>query len=103
MIKRTLIHLTSDGELNFAEYECVLAQTANQMINQPLGVKVQHKTEGDLMLITSNLLLMAKRAFSSLDPDPYKDELEKFVKSAKRMDELMSVVRSGALFSTSPH
>ena len=69
MIKKTLVHLHAGGELNYAEFECVLARAANVINDRPLGVRVHHKTEGELMPVTPNLLLMAKTATSSPDLD----------------------------------
>ena len=35
MMKKTLVHLTAGGDLNYAEYECVLARAANVINEQP--------------------------------------------------------------------
>merc|ERR1711940_331668 len=48
MMKKSLIHLHSGGELNYAEFESVLARAADIINDRPLGVRVHGKAEGDL-------------------------------------------------------
>jgi hypothetical protein len=48
MMKKTLVHFHAGRELNYAEFECVLARAANVINDRPLGVRVHKETEGDL-------------------------------------------------------
>ena len=67
MMKKSLVHLHSRGELNYAEFECVLARAAKVINNRPLGVRVHNKADGNLVPVTPNRLLMAKTAISTKD------------------------------------
>ena len=90
MMKKTLVHLHAGGELNYAEFECVLARAANVINDRPLGVRVHHKTEGELMPVTPNLLLMAKTATSYPDLDMHDDGPDRLIKNQKRVEEVVS-------------
>ena len=60
------------------------------MINdRPLGIRAHGKTEGDLVPITPNLLLMAKTATSDTDNTLSDDEPSRLVKNQKRMEEVV--------------
>ena len=79
-MKKSLVHLHSGGELNYAEFESVLARAANVINDRPLGVRVHGKADGDLLPVTPNLLLMAKTATSAQDhklPEDGPSRLEK--------------------------
>ena len=53
-MKKTMVHLHAGGELNYAEFECVLARAASVINDRPLGVSVHRKAEGELIPVTSN-------------------------------------------------
>jgi len=89
MMKKSLIHLHSGGELNYAEFESVLARAADIINDRPLGVRVHGKAEGDLLPVTPNLLLRAKTATYDQDINLSADEPSRLVKNQKRMEEVV--------------
>ena len=89
MMKKSLVHLHSGGELNYAEFECVLAKAASVINDRPLGIRVHNKTEGDLVPVTPNLLLMAKTATSAKDNNLSEEGPSRLVKNQKRMEEVV--------------
>ena len=89
MMKKSMVHLHSGGELNYAEFECVLAKAANVINDRPLGVRVHNKADGDLVPVTPNLLLMAKIVTSTQDHSLNDDEPSRLVKNQKRMEEVV--------------
>ena len=88
-MKKSLVHLHSGGELNYAEFESVLARVANIINDRPLGVRVHGKADGDLLPVTPNLLLMAKTATSHQDHNLSADEPSRLFKNQKRMEEVV--------------
>jgi hypothetical protein len=91
MMKKTLVHLHAGGELNYAEFKCVLARAANVIKDRPHVLRVHGKAEGDLVPVTPNLLLMAKTDTSSPDPNMHDDDgPDRLVKNQKRMVEVGS-------------
>ena len=88
-MKKSLVHLHSGGELNYAEFECVLAKAANVINDRPLGIRVHKATEGDLVPVTPNLLLMAKTATSDKDCTLSDDGPSRLVKNQKKMEEVV--------------
>ena len=52
MMKKSLVHLHSGGELNYAEFESVLARATTVINDRPLGVRVHGKADGDLLPVT---------------------------------------------------
>ena len=88
-MKKSLVHLHAGGELNYAEFECLLARAANVINDRPLGVSIHRKAKGELIPVTPNLLLMAKTATSSTDLTLSEDEPSRLAKNQKRMEEVL--------------
>ena len=60
MMKYTLKHLSSGGDLNYAELETLLHRVANVINDRTLGVRHHGGAEGELVPITPNTLLLSR-------------------------------------------
>ena len=66
-----------------------LREKASVINDRPLGIRVHNKTEGDLVPVTPNLLLMAKTATSAKDNNLSDEGPSRLVKKQKRMEEVV--------------
>ena len=77
--------------LNFAEFEAVLRRCCNIINNRPVGIR-HHKpnTEGELLPLTPNLLLLGRTSTGPLDTAALEEEEGRFTRRACYIAELES-------------
>ena len=87
MLKSTLRHLFSGGDLNFYEFLTLLLPAANIINDRPLGVHHQNGEEGELVPITPNGLIRPGNGGNvNEDYTKYEDYRGKYVVRLKFLD-----------------
>ena len=91
-LKKTLKHLHNGGDVNFAEFQCLLHRAANCINQRPLGMQHRSGSEPGFAPVTPNSLLQGSRTRDPVeDPERYDDMPSKYVARLKMVEKQFDV------------